>query len=53
LQRDTVAAVIWEMPEPEALSFSQLLHSSTDIIAQKRLHRRPQHQQPQQERTFQ
>ena len=26
---------------------------STDIIAQKRIHRRPQHQLPQQERTFQ
>jgi hypothetical protein len=27
--------------------------SSTDIIDQKRIHRRPQHQLPQQERTFQ
>ena len=27
LQRDTVAAVIWEMPEPEALIFRQLLHT--------------------------
>jgi ParB-like chromosome segregation protein Spo0J len=27
LQRDTVAAMIWEMPEPEALIFRQLLHS--------------------------
>jgi ParB family chromosome partitioning protein len=29
LQRDTVAAVIWEMPEPEALIFRQLLHTET------------------------
>jgi len=29
LQRDTVAAVIWEMPEPEALIFRQLLHTDT------------------------
>jgi len=29
LQRDTVAAVIWEMPEPEALIFRQLLR--TDV----------------------
>lgn len=27
LQRDTVAAVIWEMPEAEALIFRQLLHT--------------------------
>jgi ParB/RepB/Spo0J family partition protein len=27
LQRDTVAAVIWEMPEPEALIFRQLLRT--------------------------
>jgi hypothetical protein len=27
LHRDTVAAVIWEMPEPEALIFRQLLHT--------------------------
>jgi ParB/RepB/Spo0J family partition protein len=27
LQRDTVTAVIWEMPEPEALIFRQLLHT--------------------------
>jgi len=27
LQRDTVAAVIWDMPEPEALIFRQLLHT--------------------------
>lgn len=27
LQHDTVAAVIWEMPEPEALIFRQLLHT--------------------------
>ena len=27
LQRDTVAAVIWEMPEPDALIFRQLLHT--------------------------
>jgi ParB/RepB/Spo0J family partition protein len=27
LQRDTVAAVLWEMPEPEALIFRQLLHT--------------------------
>ena len=25
LQRDTIAAVVWEMPEPEALIFRQLL----------------------------
>ena len=27
LQRDTVAAVVWEMSEPEALIFRQLLHT--------------------------
>jgi ParB/RepB/Spo0J family partition protein len=27
LQRDTVAAVVWEMPEPEALIFRQLLRT--------------------------
>ena len=27
LQRDTVAAVVWEMPEPEALIFRQLLRA--------------------------
>ena len=27
LQRDTVTAVVWEMPEPEALIFRQLLHT--------------------------
>jgi ParB family chromosome partitioning protein len=27
LQHDTVTAVIWEMPEPEALIFRQLLHT--------------------------
>jgi hypothetical protein len=27
LQRDTIAAVVWEMPESEALIFRQLLHT--------------------------
>jgi ParB/RepB/Spo0J family partition protein len=27
LQRDTIAAVVWEMPEPEALIFRELLHT--------------------------
>jgi ParB/RepB/Spo0J family partition protein len=27
LQRDTIAAVVWEMPEPEALIFRQLLRT--------------------------
>ncbi len=35
LQRDTVAAVIWEMPEPEALIFRQLLpHATTSALEQ-------------------
>jgi ParB family chromosome partitioning protein len=33
LQRDTVAAVIWEMPEPEALIFWQLLHTDATASA--------------------
>ena len=33
LQRDTVAAVIWEMPEPEALIFRQLLHTDATTSA--------------------
>jgi ParB/RepB/Spo0J family partition protein len=33
LQRDTVAAVIWEMPEPEALIFRQLLHTDASDSA--------------------
>jgi len=33
LQRDTVAAVIWEMPEPEALIFRQLLHTDPTTSA--------------------
>ena len=33
LQRDTVAAVIWEMAEPEALIFRQLLHTDATASA--------------------
>jgi ParB family chromosome partitioning protein len=33
LQRDTVAAVIWEMPEPDALIFRQLLHTDATTSA--------------------
>ena len=33
LQRDTVAAVIWEMPEPEALIFRQLLYTDATTSA--------------------
>lgn len=33
LQRDTVAAVIWEMSEPDALIFRQLLHTDATASA--------------------